>query len=494
MLVCPQLYDSRVPKTARLDVDDGLHVAVQRWGSGAADLVLVPGIVSHVELQWADAAYARYLASLGRFARVTAYDKRGGGCSDPVDRAPTLEEHVRDLGHVVDSTGQDRVVLLGFSNGGAIAMAYAAAHPERVLALVLCSSFARVEGFYDLVETFDAEYANVVARWGEGYGLDLAAPSLSGSKLARRNYALFERAALHPRMIRDMADELRRWDVTPILGQIQAPTMVLHRRGDRSVPFEASRELARRIPGAAFVELAGGDHVPYLGDSTAVLRPIEAFVREVADDPAPSPPWLTVLFTDLVGSTGALADAGDARWRDLREAHDSLCRAEVAGHGGRSVKSTGDGWLAVFDEAPDGVRAASAILEQVKRIGLEVRAGAHAGPVDVLDDGDLSGMTVNVAARVAALAGPSELLVTDAVRGRLATAAELLPWGLADLKGVPGTWTLHRLASEPDELPALRHDDSLRPVLRGSAQIVASIGRKVLAPARARLAGATADR
>lgn len=478
-----------MPGTNRLEAGGGVHLAVQRWGEGRADLVFVPGFLSHLELQWADAAYARFLASLGRFARVTAYDKRGGGCSDPVDRAPTLEEHVDDLGRVVDDTGRERVVLLGFSNGGAIAMAYAAAHPERVFGLVLCSSFARVEGHYDLVARFDAAYDDVLEHWGEGRGIDIAAPSLAGSKLARRNYAMFEQAALHPEMLKGMAEETRRWDVTPVLPQIAAPTVVMHRTHDLSVPLEASRELAARIPDARFVQLEGGDHVPYLGDSTSILREIEAFVRDVADDPAPLPVLRTVLFTDLVGSTGALADAGDARWRDLREAHDGLTRSEVERHRGRAVKSTGDGWLAVFDEAPDAVRAASAVIEQVKRIGLEVRAGAHTGPVDVLDDGDLLGLTVNVAARVTALAGPSELLVTDAVRGRLATAASVEPWGDADLKGVPGTWALHRLAEEVDELEPLQLDESRRPVVRGSNALVATIGRRVVAPARARLAG-----
>lgn len=467
-----------------------MELAVQRWGDGATHLVFVPGVISHVELQWADPAYARFLASLGRFAEVTLYDKRGGGCSTSVDRAPTLEEHVRDLGRIIDDATPGKVVLLGFSNGGAIAMAYAAAHPERLLGLALCSSFARVEGHRELVATFDHAYEAVIERWGEGLGLDLAAPSLAGSKLARRNYALFEQAAVHPAMIRAMAEETRRWDVTSILGEVDVPTLVMHRRGDRSVPIDASRELANRIRGARFVELEGGDHVPYLGDSTVVLQVLEGFVREVADDPAPVPRQLTVVFTDLVGSTAALAASGDARWRELREAHDDLTRAEVVRHDGRPVKSTGDGWLAVFDEATDAVRAASAIIEQVRRIGLAVRVGAHTGPVDVLDDGDVLGMTVNIAARVTAIAGAGQLLVTDAVAGRLAFAAALDPWGDTALKGVPGTWSLHRLAEETDERRPTRPDPALDPQLRGSNRVVATIGRKVLAPARQRLVGA----
>lgn len=482
---------SDVPKTRHLGVGDGVHIALQRFGTGSTHLVFVPGFVSHIELQWADPAYARFLANLGRFATVTIYDKRGGGCSSGVDRAPTLEDHVRDLGRVIDSTQADKVVLLGFSNGGAIAMSYAAAHPERLLGLVLCSSFARVEGHEELVAKADeAMFGRLRDRWGEGAGIEFAAPSLAGSKLARRNYATFERAAMHPEMLLAVVEEIRTWDITPVLGLIEAPTLVLHRHGDVTVPIAASREVAARIGGARFVGLDGGDHVPYLGDSTVVLGEIEDFVREVAEDPAPALPQRTVLFTDLVGSTVRASAAGDSRWRQLREAHDDLTRSEVERHGGRAVKSTGDGWLAVFDEAPDAVRAASAVVQQVRRLDLEVRAGAHTGPVDELDDGDLVGLTVHVAARVVALAGPSQVLLTDAVRGRLATSASVEPRGVVDLKGVPGRWALHTVVGEVDELPPMHADPTLEPVLDGSTRVVVTLGRRMLAPARAWLAGA----
>jgi pimeloyl-ACP methyl ester carboxylesterase len=468
---------------------DGVDLAVQRFGTGATHLVFVPGFVSHIEMQWADAAYARFLGSLGRFATVTIYDRRGAGASDPVDRAPTLEEHVADLGRVVDDTGEERVVVLGFSNGGAVAMAYAAAHPERLRGLVLVSTFARVDGFTDVVDRADATSAALIDRWGEGLGLDLIAPSLAGSKLARRNYAAFERAAMHRDMVRLMAEETRRWDVTPILDLIDLPTLVLHRRGDY-VPFAAGQEVARRIRGATFVELEGSDHVPYLGESHQILTEVESFVRGVTGDPPPARPITTVLFTDLVGSTDHAVSVGDARWRSLREMHDDLTRAEVVRHRGRAVKSTGDGYLATFAEAPDGVRAASAIIEQVRRLGLDLRAGAHAGSIDVLDDGDLAGTTVNTAARVAGLASAGEILVTDAVRGRLAASVPLRPWGVAELKGLPGTYTLHAVEGEVDDLPP--HDPARRltPEVPIGTRLVVGTARRVLGPLQARRAGA----
>lgn len=468
---------------------DGVSLAVQRFGTGHAHLVFVPGFVSHIELQWADAAYARFLGSLGRFATVTIYDRRGAGASDPVDRAPTLEEHVADLRRVIDDTGAGRVVVLGFSNGGAVAMAYAAAHPERVLGLALCSTFARVDGFVDIVEKADAKAYTLIDRWGEGLGLDLVAPSLAGSKLARRNYATFERAAMHRDMVRLTVEETRRWDLTPILPLIDVPTLVLHRLGDY-VPFEAGQEVARRIKGARFVQLEGSDHVPYLGGSHEILTEVEAFVRQVTGGTSPARAITTVLFTDLVGSTDHAAAVGDARWRSLREMHDDLTRAEVERHHGRAVKSTGDGFLAAFPEAPDAVRAASAIIEQVRRLGLELRAGAHSGPVDVLDDGDLAGTTVNTAARVAALASAGEVLVTDAVRGRLAASAPLRPWGVAELKGLPGAFTLHAVDGEVEDLPAVEPERRLAPELLVSTRLLVGTARRVLGPIQARRVGA----
>jgi pimeloyl-ACP methyl ester carboxylesterase len=478
-----------MPETRHLAVGNGVELAVQRFGDGPVDLVYVPGFVSHIELQWADAAYARYLSSLGKVARVTLYDKRGGGGSSPVHRAPTLEEHIADLGRVVDDASDRPVVVLGFSNGGAIAMSFAAAHPERVAGLVLCSSFARVEGFEDLTRAADEVAFGLMQRWGEGAALDLMSPSLAGSKLARRNVGLFERAALHPDMVRGLAAETRTWDITPVLPLISAPTLVLHRTNDAMVPLAASREVASRISGARFVELDGGDHLPYLGDATRVLVEVEAFIREVAGTPAPPRPVTTVLFTDLVGSTDHAVTAGDARWRAMREAHDDLTRAEVARHGGRAVKSTGDGWLAAFPEAPSAVRAASDVIQQVRRLGLEVRAGAHAGEVDVLDDGDLSGLTVHVAARVAAVGGPGEVVLTEAVRGRLASSVPLRPWGVAELKGVPGSWPLHALDGEVDPIEPSAADSSLAPRLGATDRVMVAVARRVIARRRARAHG-----
>lgn len=468
---------------------DGVHVALQRFGEGSTHLVFVPGFVSHVEMQWADPAYARFLGSLGRLATVTIYDRRGAGASDALDRAPTLEEHVADLGRVIADTGAERVVVLGFSNGGAVAMAYAAAHPERLLGLALCSTFARVEGFVDIVNQADATADALIDRWGEGLGIDLAAPSLAPSKLARRNYAAFERAAMHPSMVRMISAETKRWDVTAILDAIDLPTLVLHRRGDY-VPFEAGQEVARRIRGARFVELEGSDHVPYLGGSGEILTEIDGFIRSLTGVAAPARPITTVLFTDLVGSTDRAVAVGDARWRTLREMHDDLTRAEVARHRGRAVKSTGDGYLATFAEAPDAIRAASAIIEQVRRLPLELRAGAHSGPVDVLDDGDLAGTTVNTAARVAALAAAGEILVTDAVRSRLAAAVPLRAWGVANLKGLPGSFTLHAVDGEVDDLPLLDPDRALAPNVPLGTKLMVGAARALIGPMQARRVGA----
>ncbi|MDT5328220.1 MAG: hypothetical protein QOF25_5372, partial [Mycobacterium sp.] len=402
-----------VRPTTRFARSGRIELAFQVFGEGPSDLVFVPGFASHVDLQWADPAYARFLDRLGSFARVIVYDKRGVGRSDPVRRVPTLEEHVADLRAVTSAAGSSRAVILGFSNGSPVAGLYAATYPERCLALIMCSSFARTKGREDIVARVADRSAKMLDHWGEGYGLEVFAPSLAGSRLNRTNYALFERAALRPEMARALSHAGESIDVSAALGTLDMPALVLHRRGD-FIPFEAGEEVASLIAHARFVELEGSDHVPFAGDTNALLTEIEHFVRGVTENPRMPPLVAAVLFTDIVGSTERAVEVGDRRWREMIDAHDALSRAEIERHGGTAIKSTGDGWLARFDSPPQAVRAGWAISQQVERVGLGLRAGIHVGPVEVVGD-DVRGITVHAAARVAALATNGQLLVSAAV-------------------------------------------------------------------------------
>jgi pimeloyl-ACP methyl ester carboxylesterase len=452
-----------------------VRLGYQVFGDGDTDLVFVPGFASHVELQWADPLYARFLGRLGSLVRVIVYDKRGVGVSDPVDRAPTLEEDVADLLAVTAAAGSGSAIVLGFSNGSPAAALYAATYPDRCRGLIMCSSFARTRGRADLVAKVAARSRRMIDEWGQGYGLEVFAPSLAGSRLNRTNYALFERAALRPEMARAFAEASRDIDVSGALASVKAPALVLHRRGD-FIPFEAGQEVAALLPHAQFVELEGSDHVPFAGDSGALLDAVEDFVRSLTEQPRAATPTATILFTDIVGSTQRASEVGDRRWRELIEAHDELSRAEIGRHDGVAVKSTGDGWLSSFASPPQAVRAAWAISEQMPRLGLEVRAGAHAGPVEHVD-GDVRGLTVHGAARVAAAAGAGRVLVSDVVADRCAGAEmKFEPRPPVALKGLPGTWVLHELVGDPGE--AQRTEPAEGPVLgTGDRALVALASR-----------------
>ena len=434
-----------------------MRLAYQVFGDGPADLVFVPGFASHIDLQWADPAYARFLDRLGSFARVIVYDKRGVGRSDPVARVPTLEEHVADIGAVTTAAGSARAVVLGFSNGAPAAGLYAATHPERCLALVMCASFARTRGRPDVVQRVNEASARMLDSWGEGHGLEVFAPSLAGSRLNRTNYALFERAALRPEMARALARDAESIDISAALRSIEMPALVLHRRDD-FIPFEAGEEVASLIPRARFVALDGSDHVPFAGDTNALVTEIEDFVRGVTENPRQPTPVTAVLFTDIVGSTERAVEVGDRRWREMVDAHDVLSRAEIARHGGNAVKSTGDGWLATFDAPPQAVRAGWAISQQVERVGLALRAGVHAGPVEIVGD-DVRGITVHAAARVAACAEAGQLVVSAVVADLCTgTAITFRDAGEHRLKGLPGTWSLAVLDGDPGEFEQDQHN------------------------------------
>ena len=423
---------------------DGTRIAYQVFGSGPLDLVFIPGFVSHVEMQWLDPLFERFLRRLGSFARVVIYDKRGVGRSDPVSSRPTVEQHVSDLQRVLGAVGSKSAVILGYSDGAPTALTYAAAFPHRVHGLVLVAPFASTGRHPDLIARADARCQPFLEHWGEGLTLDVIAPSLAGSRLNRSNFALFERACASPEGVRCIAGRPRDIDVSTVLPSISVPTLVLHRRDD-FVPMELGRDIADGIPGARFVELTGGDHTPFSGDPTSVLVHIEEFVSEVAQTPmTQQEESMAVVFTDIVESSEHVVSLGDRRWRELVSAHDELTRVAAQQHGGEALESTGDGWLTVFPTAPAAVRFAWRVGSDMARVGLSVRAGVHAGLVQK-NGGDVRGLTVHAAARLAAKATADEVLASTTVVGLCVDAG--MTWATAGdvtLKGLPGTWTLHR--------------------------------------------------
>jgi class 3 adenylate cyclase len=434
-----------------------------------------------VELQWADPAYARFLHRLGSMARVIVYDKRGAGLSGRLPEAPTVEDHARDLDVLLATAARGRAVVLGFSDGSPAAGLFVASHPDRCLALILCASWAKTRGEDELVARVQASTRPFRESWGEGNGLAVFAPSLARSRVNRANYAVFERASLRAEDVQGIAERSMDVDVSEAFRRVAVPTLVLH-RSDDFIPIEAGRHAASLIPHARFVELVGGDHVPFAGDTTPLILEVERFVRQVTEQPKVPPSRVAVLFTDIVGSTERLQQLGDERWRDVVGIHDDLSRQTIADHGGTAVKSTGDGWLATFAAAPDAVRAAWTLGQQVQRLGLEVRAGIHCGPVESVP-GDVVGETVHTAARIAAVAGADEVLVSEEAAA-LCAGAEMSfePAGRHVLKGLPQPWDLLRLSGDPGERDPVVVEPA--PPLRGADRVAVRVASRMPAVTR----------
>jgi class 3 adenylate cyclase/alpha-beta hydrolase superfamily lysophospholipase len=432
---------SPVPETRFVRSGD-VDIAYQVFGSGPRNLLALSGWVSHLEVIWELPEFARFLERLGSIGRVVTFDKRGTGMSDRPAKRSTLEDHVGDVLAVLDAAGMPRASLLGWADSVAIVAAFAVTHPSRVDALVLNSFLATPTK--TVPREFVAAYAEAQATaWGQARTLPIVAPSVAGDERVQTWMRRLERLSATPNVAAAMSEWALSLDIDQLLPAIQAPTLVLHRRDVASVPAEAVRRGASLIPNARYVELPGSDLYPIFGDVEAVLGEIEEFLTGTRPA-APSDRVLaTVLFTDIVGSTQRAQELGDRRWRDLIEAHNAVVRKLLAQFDGVEVDTAGDGFFATFDGPARAVRCARAIVEAVRGLGLEIRAGLHAGEVE-RSEGKVTGIAVHVGARVSALAAPSEVLVTSTVKD-LVLGSELTfeDRGVRALKGVPNEWHLY---------------------------------------------------
>jgi pimeloyl-ACP methyl ester carboxylesterase/class 3 adenylate cyclase len=427
-------------------------IAYQVVGEGPIDLVLVLGFATHVELQWESLAFARFFDRISSFARLIVFDKRGTGLSDPVAEVPTLEQRVDDVRAVMDAAGSERAAMFGVSEGGPMSVLFAATHPDRVTALVLYGAMGRTTEAPDYPWASPAEALResaaefIAPYWGtDAQGtVELFAPSLADDPQALEFAARMERSAASPGMVQKIFEMFLDMDVRAILPTIHAPTLVLHRRGDRVVNRRAGKELARQIPDARYVELSGIDHLPWAGDWTAVLGEIEEFLTGARSAPEPDRVLTTVMFTDLVGSTEQAAELGDARWRELLSAHQDAVRRELSRSGGREVKTLGDGCLATVDGPARAIRCAQAIVEEASSAGLRVRIGLHSGEVELMGN-DVGGIAVHIAARIGALAAGGEVLVSSTVKDLVAgSGIRFADRGTKQLKGISDEWRLFR--------------------------------------------------
>ena len=438
------------PPETRYARSGDVNIAYQVVGEGPLDLVFVMGWVSHLDYFWEEPSFARFLLRLASFSRLILFDKRGTGLSDRVslNELPTLEQRMDDVRAVMDAVGSERAALMGVSEGGPLCALFAATYPERTAALVMLGAYARRVWAPDYAfgatrEHYDAFLEDVGSNWGGPVGLEARAPSLVDDERFRDWWATYLRMSASPGAAFALTKMNAEVDVRHVLPTISAPTLVVHRTGDRSLPVEGARFMAEKIPGARLCELPGDDHLPFVGDQDEILDEVEEFLTGVRRGPEPDRVLATVLFTDVVGSTERAAELGDQRWQLLLAQHHALVRHELDRWRGREIDTSGDGFLATFDGPARAIRCACAIRDSVRGLGLEIRAGLHTGEIQLVGD-DVAGIAVHLGARVAALAGGSEVLVSSTVKDLVAgSGIEFEERGEHELKGVPGEWRLY---------------------------------------------------
>lgn len=438
-----------MPPETRYAKSGDVNIAYQVVGDGPLDLVLVPGFVSHLDIDWEEPRYAHLLRRLSSFSRLIRFDKRGTGLSDRTVGLPDLETRMDDVRAVMDAVGSEQAALLGYSEGGPMCCLFAATYPERVSALVLYASYAKrrdPDEDYPWAATWEERqaYAAEVERdWGthaDRTRMGADTDAVTADWWLRR-----ARAAASPGAARDLILMNSQIDIRHVLPVITAPTLVLHRTGDADSSVEEGRYIAEHIPGARFVELAGSSHMLSV-DPDQIVDEAEDFLTGVRHGPAGDRILATILFTDVVGSTEKAVEVGDRRWAELIQRHHALVRDELRRYRGRELDVAGDGFFAAFDGPARAVRCATAIRDGLARIGLAVRAGVHTGECEQVD-GKLAGVAVVIGARISAAARTGEILVSATVRDLVAgSGLEFEPRGEKELKGIPGSWQIYAVS------------------------------------------------
>lgn len=443
------------PEIHYVKTEDG-YVAYQIFGEGPYDVLFIGNWASNIEVMWEHPSMARYLERLGRFARVICFDKRGAGLSDPVPLGalPTLEHWMDDARIVLDAAGSEQAALIGDAEGGLMAMMFAATYPQRTRALVLVNAFAKMlrAGDYSIGMPEEAaeRFLEIWERaWGKGIVLELSAPSVATDPQMQYWVGRYMRLSAPPAACTRMYRWVLQVDVRSALPSIQGPTLILHRADNRHYRAPMGRYLAAHIPDAKYRELPGADWYPPFVSAEPVLDEIEEFLTGTRPVPAQDRVLATVLFTDIVNSTDLAARLGDQRWLDLRAAHDGLVRTQLDRYRGKVVATTGDGFLATFDGPARAVRCASEIASAVRSLGIQIRAGLHSGEVEI-QDGQIAGIAVHIAARVMAFASEGRVLVSGTVKDLVVgSAIQFADRGSHLLRGIPGEWRLFEVIEIP---------------------------------------------
>ena len=434
-----------------------LDIAYQVVGDGPVDMLVVPGPIIPFDSIEAEPSLYRFHRRLTSFARLIRFDHRGTGLSSraPLDEIrPTI--WAQDAVAVLDAVGCNEATVFASGYTAMTALVLAAEYPERVRSLVIVNGAARLLWAPDYppgVEFNSAEGFTTVAMEpdavDQGFDvLETVSPTVAGDDAFRGWWDNAGNRAMSPSTARAFGEALVTSDVRDTLSRITAPTLIMHREDSAFIPVEHGRYLAEHIAGAHYVELPGADSIYWVGETAPMLDEIEEFITGVRGGAETERVLTTIVFTDIVGSTERAAALGDDRWHALLDNHDNVIRHELERFRGREVNTVGDGFVAIFTSPSVAIDCADAIVDAVRPLGIDVRVGIHAGEVEVRGD-DIAGMAVHIGARVAALAGPSEVLVSSTVREIVTGSRRMFTErGEYDLKGVPGHWRVHALVRE----------------------------------------------
>jgi pimeloyl-ACP methyl ester carboxylesterase len=438
------------PET-RYTLSGDIHIAYQVVGDGPVDLVWIPGWISNIDHYWTEPTIARYFNRLASFSRLILFDRRGTGLSDPLPRAPTLEEQMDDVVAVMEAADSQQAAMYAQLEGGAMAALFAATHPERTGALILYEAMPRMAWAPDYdwaVTREDRHQAMLKDNWGDGSRILALAPSAARIPRLMEWFARLERAAASPATAAKLLMMNGQVDVRAVLPTIQAPTLVLHRAGDPFIDIRHSRYLTEHIPDARFVELPGSEAITFGADDDRLLDEVEEFLTGTRKSPDTERVLATVMFSDIVDSTSRAAEVGDRRWRDVIESLGNATMSELRRFRGRPVKTMGDGFLATFDGPARAIRCAVAVREMARsQFGLDVRSGLHTGEVEEMGQ-DVGGIAVHIGARIMACADAGEVMVSGTVKDLVVgSGLEFEDRGERELRGVPGSWRLFAVAA-----------------------------------------------
>jgi len=432
-----------------------VYIAYQVNGTGPFDLVWAPGTFSHLDMDWEFPMRADFFLKLGTICRLIRFDKRGTGLSDRPTEMATLEQRTDDIRAVMDAVGLKSAVIFGVSEGASMACMFAATYPQRTRSLITWGGMARwcatedhpwglneqqyVEMIRDVRENWPSEW--YIRGPGAGMGPDASQAVIDQAKR-------YMRAAGSPSAVAAYEAMNSEIDTRPILSAIKVPTLIMNRTGDPAVSVEGARDMARRIPGARFVEYPGNTHSIMAIEPEKIIGDIQEFVTGIRQEVIDDRVLATILFIDIADSTKMLSELGDRIWKEKLESYYQLVRAEFGHYRGRETNTAGDGIMASFDGPARAVRCASAIASQVKQLGLDVRAGVHTGEVQVMGD-NIGGIAVHIASRVQSESAPGEVLVSSTTKDLIAgSGISFQPRGERDLKGVPGTWHLYAVVNQ----------------------------------------------